>query len=71
MAAGPLYETIGFAAANRPYIELDYRDERGRRDTRLIEAYSLLLSQAGDTLPIARADSVPRGVSPYRAKISF
>lgn len=54
----PFIETIRFAAANRLCVELDYRDEQGRRDTRLIEAYSLRRTQAGDTLLMAaRVDS--------------
>jgi predicted nucleotidyltransferase component of viral defense system len=54
----PFIETIRFAASNRLCVELDYRDEQGRRDTRLIEAYSLRRSQAGDVLLMAsRADS--------------
>jgi predicted nucleotidyltransferase component of viral defense system len=54
----PAIETIRFAAANRLCIELDYRDERGKRGTRIIEAYSLRRTQANDTLLMAvRADS--------------
>jgi len=54
----PFIETIRFAATNRLCVELDYRDEQGHRDTRLIEAYSLRRSQAGDVLLMAaRADS--------------
>jgi hypothetical protein len=54
----PFIETIRFAASNRLCVELDYRDEQGNRDTRLIEAYSLRRSQAGDILLMAsRADS--------------
>jgi hypothetical protein len=54
----PAIETIRFAAANRLCIELDYRDERGKRGTRVIEAYSLRRTQANDTLLMAvRADS--------------
>ena len=51
-------ETIRFAAANRMCIDLDYRDEQGRRSTRVIEPYSLRRTQAGDVLLMAvRADS--------------
>jgi predicted nucleotidyltransferase component of viral defense system len=52
-----LVETIRFAAANRLIVELDYRDQQGRRSTRAIEAYSLRRSRAGDVLLMAvRAD---------------
>ncbi|QXX76043.1 nucleotidyl transferase AbiEii/AbiGii toxin family protein [Methylovirgula sp. HY1] len=51
-------ETIRFAAANRLLIDLDYRDQQGKRSTRTIEAYSLRRSRAGDVLLMAvRADS--------------
>ena len=51
-------ETIRFAAANRMCVELDYRDEQGRRSTRIIEPYSLRRTQAGDILLMAvRAES--------------
>jgi predicted nucleotidyltransferase component of viral defense system len=40
-------EIIRFAAANRLCIELDYRDEEGRRGTRVIEPYSLRRTKAG------------------------
>lgn len=51
-------EMIRFAAANRLLVEIDYRDKRGNRSTRAIEAYSLRRSQAGDVLLMAvRADS--------------
>ena len=43
-------ELIRYAAANRLLVEIDYRDEKGSRSTRLIEAYSLALTQAGDVL---------------------
>ena len=43
-------ELIRYAAANRLLVEIDYRDEKGARSTRLIEAYSLALTQAGDVL---------------------
>jgi predicted nucleotidyltransferase component of viral defense system len=50
-------ETIRFAAANRLVVELDYRDQRGNRSTRAIEAYSLRRSRAGEVLLMAvRAD---------------
>jgi Nucleotidyl transferase AbiEii toxin, Type IV TA system len=72
-------ETIRFAAANRLLVEIDYRDKKGVRSMRSIEAYSLRRSQAGDVLLMAvRADSgQPRsylvssilGVSP--TQISF
>ncbi len=52
-----LIETIRFAAANRLGAELDYRDQKGVRATRAIEAYSLRRSRAGDVLLMAvRAD---------------
>ncbi|WP_076865968.1 nucleotidyl transferase AbiEii/AbiGii toxin family protein [Bradyrhizobium mercantei] len=51
-------ETIRFAAANRLLVNLDYRDQQGKRSTRAIEAYSLRRSRAGDVLLMAvRADS--------------
>jgi predicted nucleotidyltransferase component of viral defense system len=51
-------ETIRFAAANRLLVNIDYRDQKGRRSTRHIEAYSLRRSRAGDVLLMAvRADS--------------
>jgi predicted nucleotidyltransferase component of viral defense system len=51
-------ETIRFAAANRLLVNIDYRDQRGNRSTRDIEAYSLRRSRAGDVLLMAvRADS--------------
>ncbi len=43
-------EVIRYAAANRLLVELDYRDEKGVRSTRLIEAYSLAQTQAGDVI---------------------
>jgi predicted nucleotidyltransferase component of viral defense system len=43
-----LIETIRFAAANRLLVEIDYRDKKGVRSRRVIEAYSLRRSQAGD-----------------------
>jgi hypothetical protein len=55
-------ETIRFAAANRLVVEIDYRDKGGNRSKRMIEAYSLRRSQAGDVLLMAvRAeDGQPR-----------
>jgi predicted nucleotidyltransferase component of viral defense system len=51
-------DMIRFAAANRLLVEIDYRDKKGVRSTRAIEAYSLRRSQAGDVLLMAaRADS--------------
>jgi predicted nucleotidyltransferase component of viral defense system len=51
-------EMIRFAAANRLLVEIDYRDKKGVRSKRAIEAYSLRRSQAGDVLLMAaRADS--------------
>lgn len=50
-------ETIRFAGANRLLVELDYQDQKGNRSTRVIEAYSLRRSKAGDVLLMAvRAD---------------
>lgn len=50
-------ETIRFAGANRLVVEIDYRDQKGNRSTRPIEAYSLRRSKAGDVLLMAvRAD---------------
>ncbi|WP_316169025.1 MULTISPECIES: nucleotidyl transferase AbiEii/AbiGii toxin family protein [unclassified Bradyrhizobium] len=50
-------ETIRFAGANRVVVEIDYRDQKGNRSTRAIEAYSLRRSKAGDVLLMAvRAD---------------
>jgi len=37
----PFIEVIRFAASNHLLVELDYRDEQGRRSTRPIEPYSL------------------------------
>ena len=55
-------ETIRFAGANRLLVEIDYRDQKGSRSTRAIEAYSLRRSKAGDVLLMAvRAeDGQPR-----------
>jgi hypothetical protein len=51
-------EMIRFAAANRLLVEIDYRDKKGVRSTRAIEAYSLRRSLAGDVLLMAaRADN--------------
>ena len=73
-------ETIRFAAANRLLVEIDYRDKKGVRSTRAIEAYSLRRSDAGDVLLMAvRAeDGQPRsylvnsilGVSPTQTSFS-
>jgi len=60
---GPSFiETIRFAGANRLLVEIDYRDQKGNRSTRAIEAYSLRRSKAGDVLLMAvRAeDGQPR-----------
>lgn len=46
-------EVVRFAAANRLRVDLEYRDEAGRRSTRRIEPYSLRRSQAGDILLFA------------------
>lgn len=57
-ANAPAIETIRFAAANRLCVDLEYRDEQGRRSNRVIEPYSLRRTQAGDILLMAvRADS--------------
>jgi hypothetical protein len=55
-------ETIRFFAANRLLVNIDYRDQKGNRSTRAIEAYSLRRSRAGDVLLMAvRAeDGQPR-----------
>jgi Nucleotidyl transferase AbiEii toxin, Type IV TA system/WYL domain len=73
-------ETIRFAAANRLLVNLDYRDQQGKRSTRAIEAYSLRRSRAGDVLLMAvRADNgQPRsyrvdsilGVAPIQTSFS-
>jgi predicted nucleotidyltransferase component of viral defense system len=73
-------EAIRFAAANRLLIDIDYRDLKGNRSTRSIEAYSLRRSRAGDLLLMAvRAeDGQPRsyrvdgilGVSPTQTTFS-
>lgn len=46
-------EIIRFAAANHLCVELDYRDENGRRSIRTIEPYSLHRSSAGNLLLFA------------------
>jgi predicted nucleotidyltransferase component of viral defense system len=46
-------EMIRFAAANRLLVEIDYRDKKGVRSKRAIEAYSLRRSKAGDVLLMA------------------
>ncbi len=48
-----LIELIRFAATNRLLVEIDYRDKKGQRSTRTIEAYSLRRSKAGDVLLMA------------------
>ena len=48
-----LIELIRFAATNRLLVEIDYRDKKGQRSTREIEAYSLRRSKAGDVLLMA------------------
>jgi predicted nucleotidyltransferase component of viral defense system len=73
-------ETIRFAGANRLLVEIDYRDQKGNRSTRAIEAYSLRRSKAGDVLLMAvRAeDGQPRsylvnsilGVAPTQSTFS-
>jgi hypothetical protein len=51
-------EIVRFAAANRLCVQLDYRDERGIRSSRIIEPYSLRRTSAGDLLLMAvKADS--------------
>jgi predicted nucleotidyltransferase component of viral defense system len=50
-------ETIRFAGANRLLVDIDYRDKKGNRSTRPIEAYSLRRSKAGEVRVMAvRAD---------------
>jgi hypothetical protein len=46
-------EMIRFATANRLLVEIDYRDKKGVRSTRAIEAYSLRRSKAGEVLLMA------------------
>lgn len=56
-ASAPL-EIIRFAAANRLCVDLDYRDEKGRRSSRTIEPYSLRRTSAGYLLLMAvKADT--------------
>ena len=43
-------EIVRFAAANHLLVEIDYRDEKGARSTRVVEAYSLAQTQAGDVI---------------------
>ncbi len=51
-------EIVRFAAANRLCVALDYQDEQGRRDVRIIEPYSLRRSSAGNLLLMAvKADA--------------
>ena len=51
-------EIVRFAAANRLCIALDYQNEQGRRDVRIIEPYSLRRSSAGNLLLMAvKADT--------------
>ena len=60
-----LLETIRFAAANHLCVDLDYRDEGGRRSTRRIEPYSLRRTSDGNVILHAeRADG--RGHRAYR-----
>lgn len=47
---GAPLEAIRFAAANRLCIELEYRDEKGRAGSRVIEPYSLRRTKAGELL---------------------
>ena len=46
-------EIVRFAAANRLCVALDYQNERGQRDVRIIEPYSLRRSRAGNLLLMA------------------
>lgn len=51
-------EIVRFAAANRLCVELDYQNEQGKRDVRIIEPYSLRRSSAGNLLLMAvKADT--------------
>ena len=43
-------EIIRFAAANRLLVELDYRDQKGRRSVRIVEPYSIARTIAGEIL---------------------
>jgi len=59
-------EIIRFAAANRLCVSLDYRNEQGHRDVRIIEPYSLRRSSDGNLLLMAvKADTGE--VRSYRA----
>ncbi len=59
-------EIIRFAAANRLCVSLDYRNEQGRRDVRIIEPYSLRRTSEGNLLLMAvKADTGK--VRSYRA----
>ena len=63
--AAPL-EIVRFAAANRLCVALDYKNEQGHRDTRVIEPYSLRRSSEGNVLLMAvKADTGE--VRSYRA----
>ena len=55
-------DLIRFAAANRLLVEIDYRDKKGNRSTRAIEAYSLRRSQAGHVrlMAVRAEDGEPR-----------
>src|SRR5580693_4486977 len=46
----PFIEVIRFAASNHLLVELDYRDEEGRRRTRPIEPYSLRRTGDGNII---------------------
>jgi predicted DNA-binding transcriptional regulator YafY len=51
-------EIVRFAAANRLCVALDYQNEQGKRDVRIIEPYSLRRSSAGNLLLMAvKADT--------------
>lgn len=51
-------EIVRFAAANRLCVALEYRNEQGRQDVRIVEPYSLRRSSAGNLLLMAvRADT--------------
>ena len=59
-------EIIRFAAANRLCVSLDYTNEQGQRDVRIIEPYSLRQSSEGNLLLMAvKADT--GDVRSYRA----
>ena len=59
-------EIIRFAAANRLCVSLDYTNEQGRRDVRIIEPYSLRRTSEGNLLLVAvKADT--GDVRSYRA----